>query len=481
MLPNSINNTAFSALLLALWPLLSQAAEPPRSFYVESGSYSTQRETDPPTYVKNVGKAEKNALSWLDAGLEYRLRYEYRDDDLRRSDPTDTNEPLLQRIRLFAAVHDVLDPLRFAVELSDSREFNSHFASDNRDVDHLDLLQGYAELHFNSLFDSDPRGNARPLVIRAGRMAFEALDRRLIARNEWRNTTNAFDGVRVQLGADDNNWALEAWSLHPVTRLLADTDKSNLDQRFDAVIAHIRTWSPALTLEPHYFHLQQDASLATAFRERNILAPGLRVYGRLFGAAVNYDISAMKQHGSDGGQAVDAEGFTAEIGYSWAKLPWKPRLSAFYGYASGDTNPNDQVSERFDRFFGFARPWSADDYFIYENIHAPKLRLEFQPLNGVRVDVGYNWYRLASDTDRASNLLAGSSFNRDRTGRSGAELGENWDLRVRFPVVPHVQANLGYSSFHHGDFTRARQLAASGDTANDSDFFYVELTWRLFE
>jgi hypothetical protein len=472
-----------SALAFALLaaPAATIAADAPRSYYVEPGTLGTQRETDPPAYVKNVGATRKNSLTWLDAGLEYRLRYEYRDDDLRRVNPNDIDKPLLRRTRAWLGVKEVLDPLRFAVELTDSRENASHYQPDNRDVNEMEFIQGYAELYFPSLFANDPRGNARPLSIRAGRMAFEALDRRMVARNEWRNTTNNFEGVRVQLGNDNNDWAVEGWSFHPITRLLEDTDKPNLDVRFNALIAHWRPWSPSLTIEPHYFQLKQDGSAANAFRERNIFAPGLRVHGRFANNAWNYDITVMKQHGTDGGQQVDGESLTAEIGYTWADLKWRPRLSAFYGYASGDKNPNDNRNDRFERFFGFGRPWSSDDYIVFENIHSPKLKLEFQPITGVRVDGGYNFYRLASGTDRFPNLLAGGAANRDRTGRSGSEIGSNWDMRVRFTLMPHVQATVGYSYFKFDEFPKARQQAATRTHADDSDFAYIELVYRLFE
>jgi hypothetical protein len=44
-----------------------------------------------------------------------------------------------------------------------------------------------------------------------------------------------------------------------------------------------------------------------------------------------------------------------------------------------------------------------------------------------------------------------------------------------------VQTTLGYSALRIGDFTSARQLAATGNTTDDSDFFYAEFVWRWFE
>jgi hypothetical protein len=477
---NSYMKTAavqnLSAMTLAL--LMSQtgnAAPAATTYYVEPGTYGTQRESDPPAYVRNFGEND-----WLQAGFEYRMRYEYRDDDIRRVPVDSLDEPFLQRIRAYVGVKTVLDPLRFAVEFTDSRRNRSQFARDDRDVNEMEIIQGYAELFFPAALGEDPRGNARPVSLRAGRMAFEELDRRLIARNDWRNTTNNFDGIRLTLGQDSNDWELDMMSLHPVTRELTSLDRPNQDLLFNAVIGHWRSRSPLLTLEPHFMQLRQDGSAANGNRERNIKAPALRVYGRTGTTnIINYDITFMHQFGKDGTEDQDANAITAEVGNTWQQHPWRPRLSLFYGYASGDRTPLDNTSNRFERFYGFARPWSSDDYTIFENVHAPKIKIEFQPVPGWRVDAGYSAFWLASDQDRFSNLLAGSSFNRDRNGRSGNFVGQGIDLRVRYNVTPQLLANVGYTHFATGDFVRNRQQAATGIFSTDSDFFYFEVTFVL--
>lgn len=461
------------AVALALTAATTHAAEAPQSYYIEAGTYATQRESDPPGYVGHPA-----GLEWLDVGLQHRLRYEYHDDDLRRASPSNRDEPLLQRTRLYLGVRSKFDPLRFAVEFQDSRRHNSQYAPDVRDVDKTDFIQGFVELHYPSMFGSDARGNARPLSIRVGRHSFEALDRRLIGRNEWRNTSNSHDGIRISLGQEHSDWQLELMSLRPVTRLLTAMDKPNQDQRFDVVIGHLRSLSPKLILEPHYMRLKQKASASNNLRERDIHAPGLRIYGRV-NEHINYDVSAMYQFGDDGPEKHRAQSFTAETGYTWTEHPWRPRLSVFYGYASGDEDPNDDESNRFERFFGFARPWSPDDYAVYENLHAPKIRLEFQPIPGVRMDVGYSGYWLASDTDRFNNLMGGSG-NRDVSGQSGNEIGHGFDGRVRFALGEHIESTIGYSHFYMGTFVQNRQRAVTGSARADSDFFYWEVVFSLF-
>lgn len=460
-------------LLCVSWISASTSviAQNSSSYYVEAGTFSTRRESDPPAYVQNLGEHLGSQWQWLDFGLEQRMRQEFRDDDIRRPVSTSRDTPLLRRTRAWLGAHR--GPLGFTVEFTDSRRGNSHFAADNREVNEHEFIQAYAELRFNDLLAPDPQGNKRPLYLRAGRQAFELLDRRLVARNEWRNTTNNFDGLRASIGQDSNNWQVELLSLHPVTRLLGTRDKRDSKQQFDALIGHWRTGSPLLTLEPHLLRLQDDSGA------RDIRATGLRVYGRTTDSVINYDVSVLNQHGTVGTLQHAATGFTAEAGYTFVQHPWRPRVSLFYGHADGDEAPADTEANRFERFFGFGRPWSANEYFIYENLQAPKLKLEFQPTSALRVDFGYGAFWLASATDRASNLPGGAG-NRDPQGRSGTYLGGEWDARVRFSAGSHVDATIGYAHFKTGEFVRARQQAALGGYANDSDFFYLELVLGVF-
>lgn len=189
------------------------AAKAANGYYVERRSYGTQKETEPPRYVKQANKTwlkdydAFDDVNWLDLGLEYRARYEHRDNDFRRADEN-IDDPLLLRTRAYVGVKDILDPLRFALEVQDSRRNHGDYTReyDTRDVNQSDVLQGYLELHFKeSIFGKDDLGNNRPFWVRAGRLAWESLDRRLIARNEWRNTTNTFQGVRANIGDKKND------------------------------------------------------------------------------------------------------------------------------------------------------------------------------------------------------------------------------------------------------------------------------------
>ena len=98
------------------------------------------------------------------------MRYEYRDDDLRR--PVDgLDQPVMLRTRLFAGLREVWDPFRFYVEFEDARRENSMFPRDDRDVNEYEVIQAVAELHFD-----DALGVERPLRVQGGRFAFEYIE-----------------------------------------------------------------------------------------------------------------------------------------------------------------------------------------------------------------------------------------------------------------------------------------------------------------
>lgn len=438
------------------------------TFYREAHSYSSGRDPDPPKYVGAAGSSSWEALhdvKWLDVGLDYRFRYEYRDDDIRRS-RDGIDEPLLHRTRLYLGVRDLVDPLRFAVELQDSHRYNSAYALDNRDVNELEFIRLYAELRFQDLLPADSLGNARPVSLRFGNHNFEFLDRRLIGNNQWRNTANAFRGWHGILGQESNDWQLDLLSVQPLDRLLYDPDRPADGKRLWAAIGHWRGWSDVVTLEPFYLRLD-ERNLPDGGRV--VHSPGLRAYGLFGKSGFDFDASGITQFGHNGARDVAAWAANAEIGYRFADA-WKSRLSFFYGAASGDRSPTDAEDNRFERFFGFGRPWSANDYVVFENILAPKLRYEATVSPAFRFDLGYSWYSLQSATDRFYN----AAVNRDQTGQSGTDVGHEFDVRLRWQVTRQAEVTVGYARFVAGEWTR--RLVRSGDT----DFAYLELLLKPF-
>jgi hypothetical protein len=477
------------------------------SYYQKSRGYRAEPEPDPPTYVRSLSRTYEQFkdIDWLDVGLDFRTRYENRENDYRpwldTRNPDATGAPVprrrdetddlwLTRLRAYVGVKNILDPFRFAVEYQDSRSFNGLYEPSNGEVNRNEFITGYGELFFRSALGRDAQGNDRPLSVRLGRMHLELLDRRLIGDNQFRNTTNTFDGLRVQLGGRDNDLHLDAFAFHPVRRLLYEVDRADWNTWVYGAVLNIRSWSRFATLQPYYLGRIQQADpaspIAASRVDRNVQSPGLRVYGATGKTGVDYDVHLIRQFGSQeelrtaGGQTVpvrvphDAFGYSLEGGYTFDHA-WKPRFSLYYGYGSGDRARNDGGSQRLDAFYGFNQPWSRHDYFAWDNLRAPKMRLEFSPHETVRIDTAVNAYWLASATDGWNR--AGL---RDASGQSGTYLGHEFDVRLRHKLGQFVEWTLSYAHFQPGGFTESFAATTGGLTGRPSRFFYLEVSFNAF-
>lgn len=442
------------------------------TYYQNPLSYGTTRETDPPKYARNASELGIDSLlnvKWLDVGLDYRFRYEYRAGDLRRAQGV-MDQPLLHRTRAYIGIKDILDPFRFAFEMQDSRRENSQYARDNRDVNEFAVIRLYGELYFKSLLGHDPLGNSRPLSIRFGIHNFDFLDRRLLANNPWRNTANTFKGIHASLGQESNHWQLDLLALQTLNRQKYSWDTSVIGQKVYGAIGHLRSWSDVITVEPFYLALVQAALPGTP--EYVVHSPGLRVFGPVGSTGLDYDFSVTYQTGRNGTKKMEAYAGTFEVGYTLASNPWKPRLSAFYGYASGDRNPNDNQDNRFQRFFGFSRGWSANDYIIFQNVSTPTARIEFKPHPKLRLDLNYSAYWLASATDVFS--IGAIQQVQDKTGASGKFIGNEYNIRARYTLDSKTDITIGYSYFQSGGYVQ-KQLQR-----DHTNFAYFELSRRFF-
>lgn len=461
---------AILAGLAATAPALAvtETAEESRNYYVPSRSYRTEPESEPPRYVRNLAKTgieQFKNLDWVDFGLDHRIRYEYREDDFRYT-PQLTHDPIFLRTRVFLAVKNRFDPFRLTVEFQDSRQYNDKVSPTNREVNEFDLIQLYGELYFK-----DALGKDRPISLRGGRQAFEVLDRRLIARNEFRNTSNNFLGFRARLGQSTNDWDLDLLALQPIERLKYDFDKPYEQQWLYGAIFSWRGWSDIVTLQPYYLGYKIDSNNKKTAADVDLHTTGLRGYGVLKGTGLDYDVNLVYQFGRGTENRQHAAGATAaEIGYTVEDWTWKPRFSAFYGFGSGDQNPNDNKSGTFNALFGFNQPWSRNDYFSWDNVHAPKVRAEFSPHKDVRIDTGYNAYWLASKTAAWTRAEL-----RDKTGQSGDFIGHEFDIRIRYKLTSRIATEASYAYFSPGNFPR------NLGKREDSNFFYLQVSFNAFE
>ena len=201
-------------------------------------------------------------------------------------------------------------------------------------------------------------------------------------------------------------------------------------------------------------------------------SPGLRAYGVVGNTGLDYDFSATYQTGRNGTRTIQAYAGTFEVGYTVASNPWKPRFSVFYGYASGDHNPKDNTDNRFQRFYGFGRAWSANDYITYQNVSTPTVRLEIKPHQNLRLDMNYSAYWLDSATDVFS--VGNITQVQDKTGASGKFLGGEYDIRARYTWSAKTEFTVGYSYFQSGGYVKSLLHR------DHTNFGYFQFSHRFF-
>lgn len=434
-----------------------------KNYYVKSRGYSSNPESDPPNYVYQLdqtGIESFKNLNWIDAGLNYRMRFESRKNDFRRSSNV-TDNVFLSRTQAYFGIKEIIDPLRFAIELQDSRSNNSKFSKSSSDVNKLDLFQGYGELHFKNAPLID-----RTISLRAGRMAYEVIDRKMFSRDEWGNTGTNFQGFRAIVGEQKNDWQFDSFALKPMNEEIEGSDHHNKDIWVYAAILNWRRWSEVMTIQPFYFRMDQSSSETSD--PRLINSPGLRFYGVLGKTNFDYDFTGVYQFGENNHEKHRAHAYAAEIGYT-QDHNWQPRYSLVYGYASGDKNPHDNKNQKFERFYGFNRPWSNSNHIEWENLETLKTRLELKPSQKIKLETSYSFYWLASASDgwNRANL-------RDETGSNGKSIGQDFDFRMHFPLSNKIKSTLGYAHFIPGKF--ARNVGRTGS----SDFIYLEVTFNIF-
>lgn len=435
------------------------ASAPATPQYQPSRSASTNREADRPSYVKTVGERFGQAGFWsgMEFGLEQRTRFEIRDDFYRANRQRDTR--FLMRSRGWLGLRETLDPFRMGFEFQDSRRFGSILPTDPGDIDENDILQAFGELYFK-----DAAGPATPLSLRAGRMAFDVVDRRLISRNRFRNTTNAFDGFRLRIGDDQSKREFDLFAFQPVERLERRPDRPEEERWLYGMTAYLRDLSPHVTLEPYYLILDEDRKENPTDRELHTI--GAHAYGLIGESGFDYDLDFAFQFGQRTGGDIRAFASHTELGYRF-KHAWEPRLAFIFNYASGEDDPTDSLDERFDSLFGSSHTFHGyGDLFTWENTLNPQVYLSLQPAKNTRIEAYYRayWNESARDGFILADII-------DPAGGSGRFAGQEVDFRIRQRISSHALLDVGYAHFWPGSFVRR----ASGD-GGDSDFFYVELT-----
>jgi hypothetical protein len=394
--------------------------------------------------------------SWLDLAVEHRTRFEFLEDPFRPGEP-DTQSQYPQRARLRVGA-DGPGPLRFLAELQDARTHGDG----PRDfillqTDQLDVLQLFVSAKTLDLLGTGLRAD-----VHVGRLTMDFGSRRLVARNRFRNTTNSFDGVHLQLG-DGEAWRVRAFLTRPVVRERQYFDDDSSSKRRFWGVAYRDERVAELHMDAYYFGLRDRKS---ALELHTLGLRGSRPPGP---GQIDYELELIGQFGDSRDRDHSAFAGHAELGYT-LDLPWSPRLVGQLDYASGTADPNGDESHTFSFLFG-ARRFDLVQTGIYgpfrrSNILSPGVRLIVQPHPEVKAQLKLRYWELA----QARDSFVGTGL-RDATGTSGRHLGADLELRVQWRPTPWLAVDAGYDHWFKGSYL---DRVSNVSSTSDSDYLYVQ-------
>ncbi len=364
------------------------------------------------------------------------------------------------------------------LELADMRQqlMDADSVINNTVVNSLDILQATAGITLDSAGDS---------TLRFGRFTEDWGSRRMMARNRFRNTINSWDGAvlhtRLDSGAE-----LKAMATQVVSRLPTDrqqlldnkrqSDRSYDAQRFYGVHLSLPSLFADLPAEFYYFALREKDTADLQTRNRRLNTAGFRLRALPASGEFDFEIETIVQNGSQRASSSPLDRTDLDhrawfqflaLGYSF-NSPLNPRLSFEFDYASGDEEPFDADSGRFDSLFG---PTAFEfgvvglyNPFNRSNLVSPALRLtaDLSPTIDVQALYRHFWLAQAKDSWGRTGI-------RDITGNSGDYLGQHLELRLRWDIVP---GNLRLES-------GAIFLQSADLSDKDSEYVYAGVTLTL--
>ncbi len=425
---------------------------------------------------------------WLKLSVESRFRYETLDNQFRANGQGGDQAFVMRTLALLEAGSDTA---RVGLEMIDARAVLDDGGTplDTTQVDAAELLQAYALYRTPRTLGFDANSE-----FRLGRQTLDFGSRRLISRNRFRNTINAFTGLDWKVGAK-RGWTTEVFIGTPVVRLplerqaLAADEAAFDEEDFGTVLwllggasaPFADGFAAGARLEAYVIGLDEsDQHVAT--RNRRLVTPGLRLFKDPAAARFDYQFEVILQSGTSRADEnpatiTDLDHFAhyenLQLGYTLAAA-WSPRVSAMFDYASGDEDPRDRDNGRFDPLFGARRfdygPTGIWGAFQRSNMYSPGTRLNLAPRPDLRVMAGYRAFWLASDTDQwVPNRV------RDVTGNSGSFIGNQLEISATWAVVPtNLTLEAGGAYLLGGGFPSAAPNA--GRDGEDSSYLYAQLT-----
>lgn len=491
------STSAASCMLLAPAAIAQYAPPPPPGPY--AGLINEALRKDHPSMA-----------AW-DFGGVARIRYEIKDGqaiqgvpgsiDFRAANVDNHNAFFIERFQVRGAYNaswwSIHAEARSSVAQGDERFAYPNaprHKGDGPEADLIDLHQAFVTV-----------GNPKefPLSAKLGRQELIYGDEHFLGAAFWHNIGRVFDAAKLRWQAD--TFSADAFLGRPVIPV---DDSFNLANDYETLAG---LWVSSPKLVPHHsldlFFLGRDASgdSPTAVAQPEIPLPSARDIYTL-GTRLkskpgdlgpwDYTVDALGQFGNFRDLRAGAPthrldhlayAFIANVGYTFAEAPAKPRLALEYSFGSGDSDPTDDDHGTFDnlyptnhKFYGYA------DFVSLQNVHDLRPMLTLKPTPRLSLALEGHLFWLADTHDSFYNVggvprggigtTAGNGYgiNPDYDSFLGGEI----DLIAGYALTRYAQIEAGYCRFFTGPYIDS-SLANPAFGSRDANFAYLQLLVRF--
>jgi hypothetical protein len=385
-----------------------------------------------------------DASAWKVAG-SFRMRQEVLDSQFR---PGFNEDQSLFSLRSVLLAEWKQGNWRLGTEFYDSRAYGSDPGDllTTGEVNAFEFVQVYAVRNF-----PDALGKGTSAQVQVGRFSMNLGSKRLVAADDYRNTTNGYTGVRADFTLR-NRTAVTAFYTLPQEREPDDLDSMRHNKiHFDHESFDVQLWGlmasrpglpGGLTADASYVGFAEADEPGRPTRNRNLSSFSARVMRDPKPGHFDIEAEGIVQTGSTRSSIAanatlqDVSAWFAHVDTGWTfDAKGQPRVSMEYDHASGDKTGG--AYGRFDTLFGMRRadlaPSSIYSALGRTNLETIGVRLEATPAPRLDAFVAYRALWAASATDQFSTTGV-----RDPTGASGTFAGYHLDTRIRYWVIPQT-------------------------------------------
>lgn len=399
----------------------------------------------------------------LSVGGQVRHRYMNETDRIRPGGPGHSTYQQWRWRQYYDLKNDYV---RFYVETIEADTFGEDLPEVPIDVNRFDLLNAFVDL---TAYDFEDFGKG---TYRYGRQELLYGKQRLLSPLDWANARRNFEGHKFWHAGE--GWRFDAFAVNPVNAVARGVDFAEYDSRPDEADHRRTLYGGYLTLSGNsrlsadvYMLYQDDERPRPNYAEGDRGLNGARLYGVLpvecEDRSWDYDLEGGYQWGSDLGSRVNAGFATGEVGHTWTKAAWTPRVAGLVYYGSGGV-PD---SETFYTYY----PLNHAYWGIIDNLSGQNL-IDFSPQFGVnptkKLNITGAWhYFLKADSDAPLYNVAQTPAG---PGGFGNDIGREVDLVGTYTFNPNFNVQAGWAKFWYGSYV---EKALPRD---DADFFYVQTT-----